>query len=143
MARASRMTTFRSFATATRLAVRPGGPSLAQRLAAVPRMVRASVSGAYPGLPSSRLVMVLGAAAYLFLPFDLAPELVLGPLGLLDDAMVIGWLVKELVQETEDFIAWERHAGTSASASGRASHGHTGPTASSAAGETIQGRVVR
>lgn len=144
MARASRITTFRSFATATRMAVRPGGPSLLERVRAVPRMVRAGLTGSYPGLPTSRLFMVVGAAVYLFSPIDLAPELMLGPVGLLDDAMVIAWLVKELVQETEDFIAWERH-GASAGA-GPAWHTGTddaGPPPSPAAGETLRGHVVR
>lgn len=141
MARASKMTTFRSLASATRLAVRPGGPSLLERIRAVPRMVRAGTNGTYPGLPTSRLLMVAGAAAYLFFPIDVAPELVLGPIGLLDDAVVIAWLVKELVQDTEDFIAWERGAPATTEPGFTGTHGPSTPSA--AAGETVQGHVVR
>ena len=39
----------RMFGLAARAALRPGGPSIATRVAAIPRMVRATVRGEYRG----------------------------------------------------------------------------------------------
>jgi uncharacterized membrane protein YkvA (DUF1232 family) len=78
------------------------------RLRAVPRMIRAVRSGAYTGLSSARLVMMLAGVGYVVSPIDIAPEGLLLAFGLLDDVMVVGWLAATLVKETEDFIAWEQ-----------------------------------
>ena len=45
MAMYSKVATFRSLATAVRIATRPGGPSMLERAQAVPRMVMAVRSG--------------------------------------------------------------------------------------------------
>ena len=50
-------------ARAVRMAVRPGGPSIGERAGAVPRMVRATLSGDYVGVSKGRLLMMLAAAA--------------------------------------------------------------------------------
>lgn len=115
---ASRAATVRSLASALRLAMRPGGPSLMARLAAVPRMVRATVAGEYPGVSVGRLLMVAAAAGYLVSPVDVIPELLFGPVGLADDAFIVSWLAKELMTDTEDFLEWERARGTSAGSGG-------------------------
>ena len=52
-------------ASAVRSASRPGGPSLLQRLRAVPRMVRAVRAGTYTGLTSTRLLMMLAGVGYI------------------------------------------------------------------------------
>lgn len=93
---------------AVRAASRPGSPGLWQRLRAVPRMVRAVRSGAYTGLSSGRLAMMLAGVAYVISPIDLMPEGLLFIVGLADDALVLSWLAVALVNETEDFLAWEK-----------------------------------
>ena len=95
-------------ASAVRSASRPGGPSLLQRLRAVPRMVRAVRAGTYTGLTSTRLLMMLAGVGYIVSPVDVVPEGLLLAFGLLDDVMVIGWVATTLVKETEEFIAWEQ-----------------------------------
>ncbi len=130
------MTTVRSLAGALRLALRPGGPSVAERMAALPRLVRATLRGDYPGTTVGQLLMLAGAVGYLLSPLDLAPEMLLGPLGLADDAFVVSWLVKELVAETESFLEWERAAVPRAGA-GSSSGGF------SAGGSTVRSHVVR
>jgi len=111
MAMHSKVSTFKSLATAVRIATRPGGPSMVERAQAVPRLVKAVRSGEYTGTSVGRLLMILGAAGYLVSPVDLLPEGVLGALGLADDAMVGSWLAAQLVTETEEFLAWERSTG--------------------------------
>ncbi|WP_370892394.1 YkvA family protein [Janibacter sp. GXQ6167] len=93
---------------AVRAASRPGSPGLWQRLRAVPRMVRAVRSGAYTGVSSARLAMMMAGVAYVVSPIDLMPEGLLFIVGLADDALVLSWLAVALVNETEDFLAWEK-----------------------------------
>ena len=111
MALHSKVATFRSLATAVRIASRPGGPTMLERAQAMPRLVRAVRSGEYTGTSFGRLAMMLGAAGYLVSPVDLLPEGLLGAFGLADDAVVGSWLAAQLVTETEEFLAWERSTG--------------------------------
>lgn len=87
-------------------ASRRGGPTLGARLGALPRLVVASLRRRYDGL--WRLALMGGALIYLVVPVDLVPELLLGPLGLIDDAVVITWLAGAVLSETERFLEWER-----------------------------------
>lgn len=107
----SKLTTFRSLATAVRIATRPGGPTMVERAQSIPRLVQAVRSGEYPGTSIGRLLLMAGAAGYLVSPVDLLPEALLGALGLADDAVVGSWLAAQIVTETEDFLAWERSTG--------------------------------
>jgi uncharacterized membrane protein YkvA (DUF1232 family) len=83
-----------------------GGPSLGTRLAALPRMLRATAKGEYDG--GLRLALMAAATAYVVSPVDLAPELLLAVFGLADDAVMIAWLAGSVLSETERFLEWER-----------------------------------
>jgi uncharacterized membrane protein YkvA (DUF1232 family) len=105
---AMRWGALRSLATATRTALRPGTPGLGARLTALPRLVRATTTGAYDGTSGRRLLALAGALLYVVSPVDLVPELLLPFLGLADDALVITWVATSLINETESFLRWER-----------------------------------
>lgn len=124
---ANRLVAVGAVVNAVRTAMRPGGPSLGERAGAVPRLVRAVLAGDYLGVSKGRLLLLLAAAGYVASPVDLMPEGVLGILGVADDAMVLGWLATQLVEETEAFLEWERARGDG-----------PGP----AAGRTVPGDVV-
>ena len=94
-------------ASVVRASTRPGAPSLSIRVQAVPRLVRATLSGRYVGTTRGRLGLLAGAVAYIVSPVDLVPEAVLPVLGTVDDAFVISWAIKTLVEETDRFLAWE------------------------------------
>ncbi|WP_082220849.1 YkvA family protein [Luteipulveratus halotolerans] len=98
----------RQLNAAVRAASAPGAPSVPTRLAAVPRMVRAAVSGEYDGCTPLHLAALVGAAAYIVSPVDLLPEAVLSVVGLADDAVVLAWFASALVRDTDDFLAWEK-----------------------------------
>jgi hypothetical protein len=83
-----------------------GGPGLGKRLAALPRMLKATASGEYDG--GVRLAMMAAAVAYVASPVDLMPELFLTVFGLADDALMITWLAGSVLAETERFLAWEK-----------------------------------
>ncbi|MGK5680945.1 YkvA family protein [Actinoplanes sp. URMC 104] len=82
-----------------------GGPSLSKRIAALPRMMKASMRGDYDG--GLRVAMMAAATAYVLSPIDLIPEFFL-LIGLADDAVMIAWLAGAVLAETERFLDWER-----------------------------------
>ena len=82
-----------------------GGPSLGERAAALPRMIRATMRGEYDG--GLRLAMMTAAVAYVASPVDLVPELFLTVFGLADDALLVTWLAGSVLAETERFLEWE------------------------------------
>ncbi len=132
-ASAPRLMSFGALFRAVRVALRPGGPSLGQRLGAVPRLFGATARGEYPGTSMARLLLAVAAVGYIISPVDFVPEALLGVFGLLDDAVVLSWVAARLVTETEDFIAWER-ARDAAAGPPPASTGH--------GSQTVRGDVV-
>jgi len=84
-----------------------GGPSISKRLAALPRMIKATAKGQYDG--GMRVALMAAATAYVVSPFDLVPEAFLLVLGLADDAIMITWLAGTVLAETERFLEWEKH----------------------------------
>jgi uncharacterized membrane protein YkvA (DUF1232 family) len=85
---------------------KPGTPGLGMRIAAIPRMVAATMRGEYDG--RSRLAMMAVAGMYMVSPIDVVPEAVFLVLGLVDDAAVAVWFAGAVLDETERFLAWER-----------------------------------
>lgn len=108
---ASHLKVLATTASVLRAATRPGAPSLTMRLQAVPRLVRATLAGQYAGTTRGRLGMLAAAAAYIVSPVDLVPEAILPIVGAADDAVVISWAVKTLLEETDRFLAWEAGQG--------------------------------
>lgn len=104
----SRVVLLTTFYRATRIAMRPGGPGLLERLSSLPRMVSSALAGRYAGTSAGRLALMAAAVAYVLSPIDLMPEGALLMFGVLDDAMVLTWLAAALVTETETFLTWER-----------------------------------
>ncbi|GJF02634.1 YkvA family protein [Pseudonocardia sp. D17] len=109
-----RIAAFRALWTLVRQARRPGGAGVGEMLTAVPRMAGAAVTGRYPGLPASRLLLFVLAAGYLLSPVDIVPELLLSVFGLVDDAVVALWLGGAVLAEADRFLRWERESGPDA-----------------------------
>jgi uncharacterized membrane protein YkvA (DUF1232 family) len=85
---------------------KPGTPGLGRRLAAIPRMIGATMRGEYDG--KSRLGMMAFATVYIVSPIDLVPEAIFLVFGLIDDAAMAAWFAGALLDETERFLEWER-----------------------------------
>jgi uncharacterized membrane protein YkvA (DUF1232 family) len=83
-----------------------GGHSLTQRLGAVPRLLKATLTGRYDG--KGRLAAMVLALLYIISPIDLVPEAFFLAFGLADDAFVAVWLAGAVLAETERFLTWER-----------------------------------
>lgn len=99
---------FRSVFTALRSATRPGSPGIGERLGALPRLVLATVRGQYSGTSRRRLALLAAAVVYVVSPVDFLPEMALGLFGLADDAVVVSWIAATVINETEQFLAWEK-----------------------------------
>ena len=104
----SRMGLVTMIAQSVRTAVRPGSAGLAERAAAVPRMFSAITRGEYRGTTFGHLALLGAAVVYIVSPLDFMPEALFGIFGLTDDAIVVTWLVAALVNDTENFLLWER-----------------------------------
>jgi len=83
-----------------------GGAPLGKRLAALPRMIKATSRGQYDG--GVRLAMMAAATAYVVSPIDFIPEGFLLILGLADDVVAATWLAGAVLAETDRFLEWER-----------------------------------
>jgi uncharacterized membrane protein YkvA (DUF1232 family) len=86
-----------------------GGPSIGRRVAALPRMIKATAKGEYDG--GLRVAMMAAATAYVVSPIDVIPEAFFLIFGLADDAVMITWLAGSVLAETERFLEWERQQG--------------------------------
>jgi Protein of unknown function (DUF1232) len=102
---ASKMRRAAAFTAIWKALISSKGPSLGQRLGALPRMIWHSVTGRYDGL--GRVLLMGLATLYIVSPLDFVPEIALGPIGLIDDAVVVAWIAGAILSETERFLAWE------------------------------------
>jgi uncharacterized membrane protein YkvA (DUF1232 family) len=85
---------------------KPGTPGVGRRLAAIPRMIGASMRGEYDG--KARLAMMAAAGLYIASPIDFVPEAAFLVFGLVDDAAMVVWFAGALLSETERFLEWEK-----------------------------------
>ena len=79
-------------------------------LMALLRLVRAWSAGAYPQVPWKTLLYAVAAIIYFVNPFDMVPDFIPG-VGLLDDATVIGFVVRSLRKTIAEFTTWEETNG--------------------------------
>lgn len=67
-----------------------------------------SSSGLNYILRDSRLKYLILFAIYTFSPFDLIPEAILGPLGLLDDGIAVAGIIRQVSSILYGFVRQER-----------------------------------
>ncbi len=65
----------------------------------------------YDGLSWQSIVMAVAAVIYFLNPFDLIPDFLMG--GLIDDSMVLAWVLRHLSGEIDRFNAWKKKGGSS------------------------------
>ena len=71
-------------------------------------LVRLSVD---PDVPRSERAKLWGAIAFFISPVDLIPELVLGPVGFIDDAALAAYVLHSLLQHTDAEVLRRHWAG--------------------------------
>ena len=70
------------------------------------RLVVAYARGHYRSVPVESLVVIVAGLLYVLSPIDAIPDAIPG-VGVLDDAAVVGWVVKTVRGELEAFREWE------------------------------------
>ena len=96
-----------AYTAAASAAVSDGPVRFAQRITALPRLVRDVMLGRFTGLSRKRLLLMGLAVVYIVSPVDLLPEALLTLPGLADDAVVAGWLITGLLGATTAYLAWD------------------------------------
>ncbi|AII51621.1 hypothetical protein N008_06445 [Hymenobacter sp. APR13] len=71
------------------------------------RLIRASISGEYTGLPTSTVVAAVAVTIYFLSPIDLIPDFI-PVLGLLDDVALVAWFSTTIKEEMDRFAEWEK-----------------------------------
>lgn len=70
------------------------------------RLVVAYARGFYREIHVDKLVIVVAGLIYVVSPIDVIPDAIVGA-GFLDDAAVIGWVIKLVRDELDAFREWE------------------------------------
>ncbi|WP_210463227.1 YkvA family protein [Rufibacter roseolus] len=70
------------------------------------RLIKASVSGEYHGIPKNTIVMGVAVLIYFLSPIDMVPDWI-PIIGLLDDVTLLAWFMTSIKTEMDKFLAWE------------------------------------
>ena len=84
---------------------------VADELKALLRLVRFYIAGDYRAIPWESLVLIVAGIIYVVSPVDAIPD-VLAPIGLIDDAAVVVFVMGVVEEEVEDFMEWEKTQGS-------------------------------
>lgn len=70
------------------------------------RLIKASISGEYTGVPGTTVAAAVAVLIYFLSPIDLIPDFI-PVLGLLDDVALVAWFSTTLKGEMDKFEEWE------------------------------------
>jgi uncharacterized membrane protein YkvA (DUF1232 family) len=70
------------------------------------RLIKASISGEYTGVPGTTVAAAVAVLIYFLSPIDLIPDFI-PVLGLLDDVALVAWFSTTLKHEMDKFHEWE------------------------------------
>ena len=70
------------------------------------RLIKASISGEYTGVPTSTVAAAVAVLIYFISPIDLIPDFI-PVIGLLDDVALVAWFSTTLKHEMDRFEEWE------------------------------------
>ena len=79
------------------------------------RLIKASLSGEYTGVPGTSVAAAVAVLIYFLSPIDLIPDFI-PVLGLLDDVALVAWFSTTLKHELDRFSEWESSHATVVSA---------------------------
>ena len=70
------------------------------------RLLHAWGTGRYKQIPWKSMSLIIAAVLYFVSPIDAIPDFIPG-LGMIDDAFVIAWVMRQVRKDVEDFNFWE------------------------------------
>ncbi len=71
------------------------------------RLVRSWLNGSYRVFPWRTLFVLILLAIYAINPFDIIPDFI-PIIGVIDDAAMLGFLVRSVMKDVQKFKEWER-----------------------------------
>ena len=71
-------------------------------------LVSAWRNGEYRKIPTGSIVTIIASIIYFVSPIDLMPDFLIG-LGIVDDAAVIGFVLKQITTDLEKFKIWKEN----------------------------------
>lgn len=83
-----------------------------ENLQTLSRLIKASVTGDYNGVPTSTLVGGVAVFLYFLTPIDFVPDFI-PVIGLLDDVSLLAWFMTSIKGEMEKFAEWEANGSVS------------------------------
>lgn len=70
------------------------------------RLLRAYAKREYTKVPWQSMVLIVATIIYFLIPSDLIPDVIVG-LGFIDDAALIGFTMKTVKKDIDEFLDWE------------------------------------
>jgi uncharacterized membrane protein YkvA (DUF1232 family) len=70
-------------------------------------LVKAYSKGEYRSVSKNTMITVIGALIYFITPIDIIPDFIVG-LGIIDDAAVIGYTLKKVSAELDEYKKWKQ-----------------------------------
>lgn len=70
-------------------------------------IIRDWSNGTYKEIPTGSIVMIIMSLVYFVSPIDLIPDFIIG-IGLFDDAIVIGYVFKQVIRDLEKYSEWKK-----------------------------------
>lgn len=65
--------------------------------------------GEYREVPTRSVIMIMAAILYFVSPIDIIPDFIFG-LGMIDDAAVIGFTLKQISMDLEKYREWKKNS---------------------------------
>ncbi len=88
-------------------------PKLGNELGSIPALislVRSYLAREYRQVPKGAITAAVVAIAYFVAPIDIIPDMILGS-GLVDDAVVIGFCLKNISSDLKNYLKWRKDTG--------------------------------
>ncbi len=82
--------------------------SVWEKLTLLIELIKAYSKGDYRLVSKGTIITVIGAIIYFVSPIDVIPDFIAG-LGIVDDAAIIGFALKKIESELDDFIIWKNN----------------------------------
>ncbi|MDQ0198353.1 YkvA family protein [Neobacillus ginsengisoli] len=70
-------------------------------------LIKSYSKGEYKNVSNSTLLTVIGAVLYFVSPIDVIPDFIVG-IGIVDDAAVIGYTIKKVSKELDEYKKWKK-----------------------------------
>lgn len=70
-------------------------------------LIKSYSKGEYKNVSNSTVLTVIGSILYFVSPIDLIPDFIVG-LGLVDDVAVIGYTIKKVSKELDEYKKWRK-----------------------------------